>query len=243
MKLRASELSKTAEAAKEKLALHRAAQNEARIRCTTLQQERDAQADARKHLWRKEQELLQAINTNAADLDKARRTLQHSMSRAQWDAVQAVKRITSEQRIKGVHGMLLELFSVDARFFTAVEVSAGNQLFQIVVDNDDIAARLMKELQKANAGRVTFMPLNRLRPGPDPAYPDSVDGLPMLKKLQFKPEFSEKTRTLLWNMSPNACIKLNSFSVCRASNGPSFPQMFGCTQLGSRLEVLQVAQP
>ena len=35
----------------------------------------------------------------------------------------------------------------------------------MVVDNDDVAARLMKELAKANAGRVTFMPLNRLRPG------------------------------------------------------------------------------
>ena len=52
------------------------------------------------------------------------------MSRAQWEAVQAAKRIADEQKIKGVHGMLLELFHVQERFFTAVEVSAGNQLFQ-----------------------------------------------------------------------------------------------------------------
>ena len=61
----------------------------------------------------------------------AKRTLQHSMSRAQWEAVQAVKRIADEQKIKGVHGMLLELFRVQDRFYTAVEVSAGNQLFQV----------------------------------------------------------------------------------------------------------------
>ena len=85
-----------------------------------------------------------------------------------------------------------------AEFFTAVEVSAGNQLFQLVVDNDDVAARLMKELQKANAGRVTFMPLNRLRPGANPAYPDSVDGIPMMDRL----EFDEKFRPAIAQVSP-----------------------------------------
>jgi len=189
MQQKAVEQSKAADAAKAKLAQHRAIQEEARQRIAVLQQDRDAKAGVRKGLWRQEQELLHAMKTNEAELDKARRTLQYSMSRAQWDAVQAVKRIAAQQKIKGVHGMLLELFSVDERFFTAVEVSAGNQLFQVVVDNDEVAARLMKELQKANAGRVTFMPLNRIRPGPDPAYPDSLDGVPMLKKLKFNPEF------------------------------------------------------
>ena len=34
------------------------------------------------------------------------------MSRAQWEAVQSVKRIAEEMGIEGVHGMLLELFTV-----------------------------------------------------------------------------------------------------------------------------------
>ena len=45
-------------------------------------------------------------------LDKAKRNLQHSMSRSQWEAVAAAKRIAAEQKIKGVHGMLIELFHV-----------------------------------------------------------------------------------------------------------------------------------
>ena len=43
-----------------------------------------------------------------------------------------------------------------------VEVAAGNSLFHIVVDNDTTASILMLELEKRKAGRLTFLPLNRL---------------------------------------------------------------------------------
>ena len=33
---------------------------------------------------------------------------------------------------QGCHGMLIELLQIDAKFHTAVEVAAGNQLFQVV---------------------------------------------------------------------------------------------------------------
>ena len=48
---------------------------------------------------------------------------------------------------------------------------------------------LLKELQRVNAGRVTFMPLNRLRPSVDTAYPDSEEAIPMMDRLNFKPIF------------------------------------------------------
>ena len=97
--------------------------------------------------------------------------------------------------------MLIELLQIDAKFHTAVEVAAGNQLFQVVVDNDDVAARLLTELQRANAGRVTFMPLNRLRPGADPDYPQTEDAIPMLQRLKFddkyRPAFKQVFRKSL----------------------------------------------
>ena len=98
------------------------------------------------------------------------------MSRTQWEAVAAAKRIAAEQKIKGVHGMLIELFHVKVHcrailrnsaqfcailsdavlpphhvkddYYTAVETAAGNQLFQMVVDDDEIAAKMIKEMQK-----------------------------------------------------------------------------------------------
>jgi len=49
-----------------------------------------------------------------------------------------------------------------------------------VVDNDDTAAMLMKRLEERNAGRVTFMPLNRLRVKHF-TYPNSSDVVSLLK--------------------------------------------------------------
>ena len=186
---------------RKRLEAERAKAEQARTMCTALRQERDAATDRRKELWRKEQQLGDALKTTTSELDKAQRTLQHTMSRSQWEAVVAVKRIAEEKNIQGCHGMLIELMQIDAKFHTAVEVAAGNQLFQVVVDNDDVAARLLTELQRANAGRVTFMPLNRLRPGADPDYPQTEDAIPMLQRLkfdeQYRPAFKQVFRKSL----------------------------------------------
>ena len=68
--------------------------------CTSLRQERDAATDRRKELWRKEQQLGDALKTTTSELDKAQRTLQHTMSRSQWEAIVAVKRIAHEKGIQ-----------------------------------------------------------------------------------------------------------------------------------------------
>ena len=68
--------------------------------CTSLRQERDAATDRRKELWRKEQQLGDALKTTTSELDKAQRTLQHTMSRSQWEAIVAVKRIAHDKGIQ-----------------------------------------------------------------------------------------------------------------------------------------------
>ena len=45
----------------------------------------------------------------------------------------------------------------------ALEIAAGNRLGQIVVDNDNIASRAIAILKKKKAGRLTFLPLNRIK--------------------------------------------------------------------------------
>ena len=59
-------------------------------------------------------------------------------------------------------------------FRTAVEQIAGNSLFHIVVDNDDTASRILDVMVKEKKGRVTFMPLNRLKPR-RVTYPDQQE--------------------------------------------------------------------
>jgi len=65
------------------------------------------------------------------------------------------------------------------------QVTANNQLFNVVVDNDEIAARLVKHLEDTRGGRVTFMPLNRTKP-PRVTYPeDAARAIPLINKLEF----------------------------------------------------------
>ena len=53
-----------------------------------------------------------------------------------------------------------------------------------MVDTDETATTLLSLLQQEKSGRVTFMPLNRLRP-PDTQYPHAPDAVVMLRKLSF----------------------------------------------------------
>ena len=66
-----------------------------------------------------------------------------------------------------------------------MEVTGGNQLFHIVVDNDTVATHIVEILNKGKLGRATFMPLNRMS-SPDVSYPDhGSEAVPLLKLLKF----------------------------------------------------------
>lgn len=56
----------------------------------------------------------------------------------------------------------------------------------MVVDTDDVATRLVSLLNKEKAGRVTFIPLNRINPE-DVRYPTSfgTDAVPLITHLKF----------------------------------------------------------
>lgn len=100
----------------------------------------------------------------------------------------AVRRIKRQHNLEGVYGTLAELFDVNDRYRTAVEVTAGQSLFHYVVDTDETATTVLEMLQKEKAGRVTFMPLNRLRSRPM-NMPRASDTIPMIDKLQYDPAY------------------------------------------------------
>ena len=63
-----------------------------------------------------------------------------------------------------------------------------NSLFHVVVQNDEISTRIIKQLNSSMGGRVTFIPLNRVR-APHVSYPQSSDVVPLLKRLKFSPDY------------------------------------------------------
>ncbi|GAA0154305.1 hypothetical protein LIER_12324 [Lithospermum erythrorhizon] len=150
---------------------------------------RDELHEERKSLWQKESEISAEIERLKSEVVKAEKSLDHATPGDIRRGLGSVRRICREYDIKGVFGPLFELLDCDEKFFTAVEVTAGNSLFHVVVQNDDISTQIIRHLNAQKGGRVTFIPLNRVRP-PRVTYPQSSDVLPLLKKLKFSHEFS-----------------------------------------------------
>ncbi len=77
---------------------------------------------------------------------------------------QALKSILSNKaKFKGVYGTIAELGNVPRKYTAALETAAGNKMFHIVVEDDDVAAQCIKHLQQNKAGSASFVPLNKIK--------------------------------------------------------------------------------
>ena len=64
--------------------------------------------------------------------------------------------------IKGVHAPLIKLGQVEEEYSTALEIAVGSRMSNIVVDDEHVAATCIELLRSNGAGRVTFIPLNKI---------------------------------------------------------------------------------
>ncbi|MEB3317145.1 MAG: chromosome segregation protein SMC [Cyanobacteriota bacterium] len=106
---------------------------------------------------RLEQEQTQ-LERDIARLESRRDTLQESRGTG-------ALRMLLEAGLDGIHGPVAQLGEVEDRHRLALEVAAGSRLSHVVVEDDGIAARAIELLKSRRAGRLTFLPLNRLRAG------------------------------------------------------------------------------
>ncbi|KAH9956468.1 structural maintenance of chromosome protein 3 [Lactifluus volemus] len=111
------------------------------------------------------------------ELRSAERTLASMMDKDTGTGLRAVDSIAERLNLDGV---------TDAKFNTAIELTAGNSLFHVVVDTDQTASRVLEVMLRERTGRVTFMPLNRLKPK-NPVPPNADDAIPLLEKLRYNP--------------------------------------------------------
>ncbi|KAL3820446.1 hypothetical protein ACJIZ3_006351 [Penstemon smallii] len=151
--------------------------------------ERDKLHDERRKLWARESELSAEIESLKSEVVKAEKSLDQATPGDIRRGLNSVRRICREYEIGGVFGPVFELLDCDEKFFTAVEVTAGNSLFHVVVQNDDISTDIIRHLNAQKGGRVTFIPLNRVK-APQVTYPQSSDVIPLLKKLKFSREYT-----------------------------------------------------
>ncbi|XP_048229798.1 structural maintenance of chromosomes protein 3 [Ricinus communis] len=151
--------------------------------------QRDKLQDERKSLWAKESALIAEIDKLRTEVEKAEKSLDHATPGDVRRGLNSIRRICRDYKINGVFGPIIELIDCDEKFFTAVEVTAGNSLFHVVVENDEISTQIIRHLNSSKGGRVTFIPLNRVK-APHVHYPQSSDVIPLLKKLKFSSNFT-----------------------------------------------------
>ncbi len=64
---------------------------------------------------------------------------------------------------KGVHGILANLISVDKKYETAIEMTLGATIQNIVTNSEDEAKKLVKYLRENNLGRASFLPISSVK--------------------------------------------------------------------------------
>lgn len=159
---------------------------EAKRRVTAL-------AEERKTLWREEIRYRSLYDSAERELSEANHKVSRAMDRDLARGLQTVRDIAERFNLQdSVYGPLAELFTFSDKYKTAVEVVAGTSLFHVVVDTDETALVLMKELLRIKGGRVTFMPLNRINLSPV-SFPDqeSHEYIPLVKKIKHSEDVAK----------------------------------------------------
>ncbi len=98
---------------------------------------------------------LQAASRKVIELEAAKRANEEANLGRAVDTVMGAG-------IRGVHAPLMKLGKVDEEYATAMEIAVGGRMANIVVDDEHVAATCIEVLKSAGAGRVTFVPLNKI---------------------------------------------------------------------------------
>ena len=91
-------------------------------------------------------------------------------------AVKAVMREAKRGALRGVHGTVSELLRTDEHTALAIETALGAAIQNVVVDTQNDGKRGIEFLQRRNAGRATFLPLDAIRGGRLDAIPGGDEG-------------------------------------------------------------------
>ena len=77
----------------------------------------------------------------------------------------AVKSVMAESEkgiLRGIHGTVSKIISVDKKYTVAVETALGNAIQNIVVETESDAKRAINHLKNINGGRATFLPVSSI---------------------------------------------------------------------------------
>ncbi|KAF4712249.1 hypothetical protein FOZ63_008327, partial [Perkinsus olseni] len=112
--------------------------------------------------------VLSSVGKNLTELREEKQDLLDAFWQASPPGTREGYDAIMEANLPGVHGLLLEHISVPEEYRLAVELTAGPQLFNILVDDEEVMGRCMdllkrKQAESGKSFRATFMSLEEAR--------------------------------------------------------------------------------
>lgn len=103
------------------------------------------------------------------ELDTTKRIIDDILSK--YKGIKLILEARDEGKIRGIYGTVGELCKTHPEYALALNITAGNRTNYVIVENDDVAEECIMLIKKAKAGRVTFLPLNKITPRVIPQHP------------------------------------------------------------------------
>lgn len=117
-----------------------------------------------------------SLNNTKAEIKNKISSLENSISQTEYkikylnDYIEnssfpiSVKRLLNNPKLKGIHNTISKLIDVEEKYALSLEVALGGAKDYVVVDNPNIAKACINYLKENNLGRVTFFPLDVIKP-------------------------------------------------------------------------------
>ena len=123
---------------------------------------------------------------------------------------------------RGVKGALAELIDVPQNIETAIEMSLGASLQNIVTENEQDAKKLIEYLRKNNLGRASFLPISNIQGKKPEKIRGNTDGVLGFASDLIK--YDKKYEQIILNLLGRTVIVENMDTAIRVSkeNGHSF---------------------
>ena len=99
------------------------------------------------------------INVTNAKIDELRRNIDNNSS-----VPQSVKNVLENPKLRGIHNSIGSLIEVEEKYSKSISIALGANISNVVVDNEESAKEAINYLKENNLGRVTFYPLNIIKP-------------------------------------------------------------------------------
>ncbi|UPX10484.1 Structural maintenance of chromosomes protein 3 [Ascochyta rabiei] len=153
---------------------------------------RRAVIDKQTSLWRDQNRLSSQLGNVQKDLLHAEHTFSRLLDHGTSRGLESLRRYRRDG-LQGVHGTIAELLQVPENYRSVTESAAEAALFHVVVEDDNVATKIMDRLTKDKGGRLTFIPLNRISV-PDMQLRPTENMQPLLPKLIYDDRFEDAFR-------------------------------------------------